>query len=72
MNDEEEFPATWEGGHALIVEFGDCEFYGQCQCAVEGPTPNPKAVFGMARPDQSLGPILEKWERHVMTLGTGR
>jgi hypothetical protein len=27
-----EFPTTLSGGHALIVEYGDCEFYGRCQC----------------------------------------
>jgi len=56
---EETFPATWEGGHALVVEYGDCELYGRCQCG----TP-----FGSIRPNQSIDTaFVQKWERHVMT-----
>lgn len=57
---DEEFQTTWEGGHALITEYGDCEFYGRCQCGAE---------FGMVTPnryrDDAFG---AKWERHVMGL----
>lgn len=57
--DDETFPATWEGGHALIVEFGDMELYGRCQC---------KKDFGVIRPDQSIDTTFAmRWERHVMT-----
>jgi hypothetical protein len=55
---DEEFPATWDGGHALIVEYGDCEMYGRCQC---------KKDFGIIRPNQSLDLFAGKWERHIMT-----
>ncbi len=55
---EEEFLTTWEGGHALIVEYGDCEFYGRCQCGKK---------FGMVTPDRFTdGCFSGKWERHVM------
>lgn len=55
-----EFPTTWQGGHALIVEYGDCEFYGRCQCG---------AKFGMATPDKFRDDVFgSKWERHVMSL----
>jgi hypothetical protein len=58
---EEKLPLTfWEGGHALVVEYGDCEFYGRCQCGMP---------FGRTRPDQRWD---EKfgipWEKHVMGL----
>lgn len=54
-----EFPTTLEGGHALIVEYGDCEFIGSCQCGKE---------FGRVRPDKFRDDVFGgKWERHVMT-----
>lgn len=54
-----EFPTTLEGGHALIVEYGDCEFYGSCQCGKQ---------LGMVTPDQFGGGAFGvEWERHVMT-----
>lgn len=54
-----EFPTTLEGGHALIVEYGDCEFYGTCQCG---------KPFGMVTPDKYRDDVFGgKWERHVMT-----
>ncbi|MGW0577323.1 hypothetical protein ACWD25_15400 [Streptomyces sp. NPDC002920] len=57
--DDEEFLTTWDGGHALIVEYGDCEFYGRCQCG---------KTFGMVRPDRYRADVFgDKWERHVMT-----
>ena len=63
--DEEEFSTTWVGGHALIIEFGDCEIYGMCQCWLAG-GPDIRNHFGMIRPDQSLDTFSPKWERHVM------
>jgi hypothetical protein len=53
-----EFPASWYGGHSLIIEFGDEEFIAHCQCQED---------FGSARPDESLDKFQQPWERHVMT-----
>lgn len=54
-----EFPTTLEGGHALVVEYGDCEFYGYCQCG---------KALGMVTPDKFRDDVFGgKWERHVMT-----
>ncbi|MEV7140710.1 hypothetical protein [Streptomyces tauricus] len=54
-----EVPTTLEGGHALVIEYGDCEFYGSCQCGKE---------FGMVTPDRFRDDVFgSKWERHVMT-----
>lgn len=54
-----EFPTTLEGGHALVIEYGDCEFYGYCQCG---------KALGMVRPDKFRDDVFgSKWERHVMT-----
>jgi hypothetical protein len=54
-----EFPTTLDGGHALIVEYGDCEFYGNCQCG---------KALGMVTPDKFRDNVFgSKWERHVMT-----
>lgn len=59
---EHEHPATWDGGHALVVEYGDCELYGRCQCGAD---------FGAIRPDRSIdAEFATAWERHVMTLPT--
>lgn len=59
-NPDTENPGSWEGGHALVVEYGDCELYGQCSCGQS---------FGMIRPNQSIDKVFAaKWERHVMTL----
>lgn len=55
---EEEFPATWEGGHALVIEYGDCETYGRCQCGRD---------FGSRTPNKSLDEFGMAWENHVMT-----
>lgn len=56
-----DFETTLNGGHALIVEYGDCEFYGTCQCG---------AKFGMVTPDRYRDDVFgDKWERHVMGLG---
>lgn len=53
-----EFPATKAGGHALVVEYGDCELYGSCQCGKR---------FGEVRPDKPIDEFAGPWERHVMT-----
>lgn len=58
MSDHELPPTTWEGGHALVIEYGDCEFYARCQCCV---------LFGSARPDQGWDGFGRAWEIHVMT-----
>lgn len=56
---DEEFEATWQGGHALVIEFGDEEMYGRCQCGKR---------FGMNTPDKPLDAFAQPWEHHVMTL----
>jgi hypothetical protein len=59
----DDFRTTWEGGHALVIEYGDCEFYGRCQCGKK---------FGMVTPDKFGDDTFGgKWERHVMTEVTG-
>lgn len=55
---EETFPATWEGGHSLIIEYGDCEIWARCQCT---------KTLGLGRPSTSLDEFGEAWEKHVMT-----
>lgn len=58
-----EFPTTLEGGHALIVEYGDCEFLGSCQCG---------KGLGTVTPDRYRDDVFgSKWEQHVMTEVTG-
>jgi hypothetical protein len=55
---DETFLTTWEGGHALVIEYGDCEFYGRCQCG---------KTFGMATPNRfRADTFCDKWEQHVM------
>ncbi|MEU6340230.1 hypothetical protein ABZ883_04675 [Streptomyces sp. NPDC046977] len=49
--------ASWEGGHALIVELGDCELHGRCQCGTQ---------LGTVRVDKPLDDLACSWERHVM------
>lgn len=60
----EEFPATWAGGHALIIEFGDEEIFAHCQC--NGWTGE------VLRPNQSLDMYAGPWEGHVMMLSLAR
>lgn len=55
----EEFPATWDGGHALIIEFGDEEFAAHCQCG---------AWADGGTPVTSLDEFRLTWERHVQHL----
>lgn len=54
----EEFPATWTGGHALVIEFGDEELTARCQCG---------KPLGTGTPATSLDDFGLPWERHVMT-----
>jgi hypothetical protein len=56
----DEFPATWEGGHALVIEFGDEELHGRCQCGEQ---------LGTRRPDEGLDGFGDPWAGHVVTLG---
>ncbi|WP_435279109.1 hypothetical protein [Streptomyces sp. 1222.5] len=53
-----DFRETLGGGHALIVEYGDCELIGSCQCGRR---------FGRTTPDASLDTFVQPWERHCMT-----
>lgn len=53
-----DFRETLAGGHALIVEYGDCELIGSCQCG---------KPFGRTTPDASLDTFVQPWERHCMT-----
>lgn len=55
---DEEFPATWMGGHALVIEFSDEWFNAHCQCG---------APLGEGNPTTSLDTFATTWERHVMT-----
>lgn len=57
-NPDPDFRETLAGGHALIVEYGDCELHGSCQCGTR---------FGMTTPDASLDTFMPAWERHCMT-----
>jgi hypothetical protein len=57
---DEEFPATWAGGHALIIEFGDEELTARCQCGES---------LGTATPAASLDEFAGPWEHHVVTRG---
>jgi hypothetical protein len=53
-----QFPATWAGGHALIIEFSDEELLARCQCG---------EPLGTGTPATCLDVFGETWERHVMT-----
>ncbi|MEU3683720.1 hypothetical protein AB0E99_22670 [Streptomyces sp. NPDC030592] len=53
-----EFPETLAGGHALVVEYGDCEFHGSCQCGRR---------LGTVRPSTPVDVLAAKWERHTCT-----
>lgn len=56
---EEVSATTWDGGHALVIEYGDCEFYARCQCHAD--------LGGPLRPDQPWMDVFGlAWERHVM------
>ena len=46
-----------EGG-VLVVEYGDCEMHGSCQCGKQ---------LGTTAPDASLDTFVQPWERHTTT-----
>lgn len=53
-----EFRETLAGGHALVVEYGDCEFLGSCQCGRR---------LGRVTPDKPIDGLAGLWERHTIT-----
>lgn len=53
-----EFRETLAGGHALVVEYGDCELIGSCQCGRR---------LGTLLPDRPLDHLAGLWERHTTT-----
>ncbi|MEU8555912.1 hypothetical protein AB0C80_18250 [Streptomyces anthocyanicus] len=53
-----ELPETLAGGHALVVEYGDCEFHGSCQCGRR---------FGTVTQSTPIDLFAAKWERHTCT-----
>ena len=55
---EAEFRETLAGGHALIVQYGDCELLGSCQCGRR---------LGRITPDKRLDALAVPWERHTCT-----
>lgn len=57
-----DFRETLGGGHALVVEYGDCELHGSCQCG---------KPFGHTTPDASLDTFVSPWEFHTNTEVTG-
>ncbi|MFE5591496.1 hypothetical protein [Streptomyces sp. NPDC056549] len=58
VDPDPDFRETLAGGHALIVEYGDCELIGSCQCSKE---------LGRTTPDSSLDTFVPVWEHHSMT-----
>ncbi|MEV4863226.1 hypothetical protein [Streptomyces ossamyceticus] len=53
-----DFQECLGGGHALVVEYGDCELLGSCQCG---------KPFGATTPDASLDTFARPWEHHTNT-----
>lgn len=53
-----EFRETLAGGHALIVQYGDCELIGSCQCG---------RALGRITPAGSVDHLAGIWERHTCT-----
>ncbi|MFF9279566.1 hypothetical protein [Streptomyces griseosporeus] len=53
-----DFPETLAGGHALVVEYGDCDVIGSCQCG---------RALGRIRPNGRLDGLVGLWERHRFT-----
>ncbi|MEU1496103.1 hypothetical protein [Streptomyces sp. NPDC005732] len=53
-----DFLETLAGGHALVIEYGDCEVHGTCQCGRR---------IGSTTPDASLDTFVDGWERHTHT-----
>ncbi|MBP5922135.1 MULTISPECIES: hypothetical protein [Streptomyces] len=58
LDPDPDFRETLGGGHALIVEYGDCEVHGTCQCG---------KAFGTTTPDASLDTFVRPWEHHTNT-----
>lgn len=56
-----EFRETWAGGHAMIVQYGDCEFIASCQCGLHLVT---------LRPDEPTSVMFARWAAHTMHLPT--
>lgn len=48
-------------GHALVVQYGDCDFWFSCECGYKLPLP--------VRPDQSLTPSVERLLGHTSFSG---
>ncbi|MEI5522489.1 hypothetical protein WB388_17960 [Streptomyces brasiliscabiei] len=57
-----DFRETLGGGHALVVQYGDCELHGTCQCGKH---------FGTTTPDASLDTFVDPWEHHTNTEVSG-
>lgn len=57
-----DFRESLGGGHALVVEYGDCELHGSCQCGTR---------FGHTTPDVSLDTFVGPWVHHTNTEVTG-
>ncbi len=53
-----EFRETLAGGHALVVQYGDCELLGSCQCGRR---------LGRVTPDKPIDHLAGLWERHTLT-----
>lgn len=53
-----DFVETLAGGHALFVQFGDCEFIGTCQCG---------RILGRITQAGSVDHLVGLWERHTTT-----
>ncbi|MFF3928617.1 hypothetical protein [Streptomyces hirsutus] len=53
-----EFRETLAGGHALVIEYGDCELIGSCQCGRR---------LGTLLPDKPVDHLAGLWERHTTT-----
>jgi hypothetical protein len=53
-----EFRETLDGGHALVVQYGDCELIASCQCG---------KPLGETTPDASLDTFVPGWEHHTNT-----
>lgn len=58
VDPDPDFRETLGGGHALVVEYGDCEMHGSCQCGKR---------FGHTTPDASLDTFVRPWEHHTNT-----
>ncbi|WP_329492461.1 hypothetical protein OG618_37440 (plasmid) [Kitasatospora sp. NBC_01246] len=58
-NPDPQFPASLAGGHALVLEYGDCEILASCQCGQR---------LGTSTPDRPLDDHATTWERHVINL----